>query len=236
MKTKMMIAVMAVAGAVSTSSAFAQSVTDLGAVTTVGASVAHDKVQTMKTHTPTTYGIFVDHGNKMTATSGVIYDFGVDMTHGKTDELKYNNLGLQGQAGYRMSVADSLSVDALGGLSYNKFTIKSDDGDTKYKHPTLKAGVGANYFASQETSLRAEVGYTYSFEGQMKDQSSTPSSSADLKNTTNPYVELSVLNTSTGLPVFASVYHTKTTYKFDYQDSTAKDSQAVTGLKVGVAF
>ena len=234
MKTKMMIAVMAVAGAVSTSSAFAQSVTDLGAVTTVGASVAHDKVQTVKSHTPTTYGIFVDHGNKMTATSGVIYDFGVDMTHGKTDGNKYNEIGAQGQAGYRVSVADNVSVDALGGLDYNKFTIKTPSGKGVYKTPSVKLGVGANYFASQETSLRAEMGYAYNFEGTLKDKSTN--NDYDLKGAGNPYVELSVLNTSTGLPIFASVYHTKTTYKFDYQDSTAKDSQAVTGLKVGVAF
>lgn len=135
-----------------------------------------------------------------------------------------------------MSVANDISVDALGGLSYNKFTIKTDEGDLKFKHPSLKFGVGANYFVSNDTSLRAETGYSYNFEGHTKDNSVTPNRDADLKNTANPYVELSVLNTSTGVPVFASVYHTKTTYKFDMNDSTVKGSQAVTGLKVGVAF
>ena len=234
MKTKMMIAVMAVAGAVSTGSAFAQSVTDLGSVTTVGASVAHNKVETNKTHTPTTYGIFVDHGNKMTATSGVIYDFGMDMTHGKTDGLKYNDISAHGQAGYRVSVADNVSVDALGGLEYGKFTIKAKSGDMDFKSPTLKAGIGANYFASQDTSLRLEAGYAYNFEGNLKD--SSRNTEEDLRNTVDPYVELSVLNTSTGLPVFASVYHTKTTYKFDMNDKEVKASQNETGLKVGVAF
>lgn len=234
MKTKIMVAMMTVAGAVSTSSAFAQNITDLGSVTTAGVSGSHDKVQTVKNHTPTTYGIFVDHGNKMTSTSGVIYDFGADFTHGKTDGNKYNDFGVQGQVGYRVSVADDVSVDALGGLEYGKFTIKTKDGDGVYKTPSVKAGVGANYFASQNTSLRAEVGYSYNFEGTLKDKS--VGEDYDLKGAGNPYVELSVLNNSTGVPIFASVYHTKTTYKFDYSESTFKDSQSVTGLKVGVAF
>lgn len=234
MKTKIMVAMMTVAGAVSTSSAFAQNITDLGSVTTAGVSGSHDKVQTVKNHTPTTYGIFVDHGNKMTSTSGVIYDFGADFTHGKTDGNKYNDFGVQGQFGYRVSVADDVSVDALGGLEYGKFTIKTKDGDGVYKTPSVKAGVGANYFASQNTSLRAEVGYSYNFEGTLKDKS--VGEDYDLKGAGNPYVELSVLNNSTGVPIFASVYHTKTTYKFDYSESTFKDSQSVTGLKVGVAF
>ena len=235
MKTKLLTAV-AVACSTTALPAFAQNITDLGAVTTVGASSARDKVVTERIHKPTTHGLFVDHGNKMTAPSGVIYSFGAGINRGKEGVLKYSNVGIQGQAGYRMSVAKSLSVDALGGLEYNKFTISSDDGDLKFKHPTLKAGVGANYFASQDTSLRAEFGYAYNFKGHTKDQSVTPNSSTDLKNTVNPYVELSVLNTSIGLPVFASIYHTKTTYKFDMNDEQVQVSQTETGLKVGLAF
>ena len=233
MKTKLLTAVVVACSATAVP-AFAQNITDLGSVTTVGASLAHDKIETNKTHTPTTYGIFVDHGNKMTATSGVIYDFGMDMTHGKTDGLKYNDLSAHGQAGYRVSVADNVSVDALGGLEYGKFTIKTRLGDMDFKNPTLKAGIGANYFASQDTSLRLEAGYAYNFEGNLKD--SSRNTEEDLRNTVDPYVELSVLNTSTGLPVFASVYHTKTTYKFDMNDKEVKASQNETGLKVGLAF
>lgn len=235
MKTKLLIAV-AVAFSTTAVPAFAQSVAELGAVTTVGASSAHDKVVTERIHKPTMYGVFVDHGNKMTAMSGVIYDFGAGLNRGKEGVLKYSNIEVYGQAGYRLSVSDELSVDALGGLEYNKFTISSDDGDLKFKHPTFKAGVGANYFVSNDTSLRAEAGYSYNFKGHTKDQSITPNSSTGLKNTVNPYIELSVLNTSTGMPVFASIYHKKTTYKFDMNDEQVKGSQTETGLKIGLAF
>ena len=233
MKTKLLTAV-AVACSTTALPAFAQNVTDLGAVTTVGASVAHDKVQTFKSHTPTIYGVFVGHSNKMTATSGVIYDFGADLNHGKVDGLKYKNMKVYGQAGYRMSIADGFSVDTLGGLEYSNFEIKTPSGKGVYKTPSVKLGVGANYFASSETSLRAEMGYAHNFEGTLKDKSTK--NDYDLKGSGNPYVELSVLNTSTGLPIFASIYHTKATYKFDYKESTTKNSQSITGLKVGLAF
>lgn len=233
MKTKLLTAI-AVAYSATAVPAFAQNITDLGSVTTVGASSAHDKVVTAKTHKPTMYGVFVGHGNKMTAPFGVIYSFGADFNRGKVDALKYSNIGIQGQVGYRVSVADNVSVDALGGLEYGKFTVKTKDGKGEYKTPNVKAGIGANYFASQNTSLRAEVGYAYNFEGTLKDKS--VGEDYDLKGAGNPYIELSVLNTSTGVPVFASVYHTKTTYKFDYSDSTIKDSQTETGLKIGLAF
>ena len=233
MKTKLLTAV-AVACSATAVPAFAQSVIELGAVTTVGASSAHDKVVTERIHKPTTYGMFVDHGNKMTAPSGVIYSFGADFNRGKVDGLKYSNIGIYGQVGYRVSVADNVSVDALGGLGHSKFIFKTNIGDGIYKTPSVKAGIGANYFASQDTSLRAEAGYAYNFDGTLNDKSLNKN--YDLKGAGNPYVELSILNTSTGLPIFASIYHTKSTYKFDYKESTAKDSQSITGLKIGLAF
>lgn len=219
MKTKLLIAT-AVCSATAVP-AFAQNVTDLGSVTTVGVSGAHDEVVTAKSHTPTIYGMCVDHGNKMTVTSGVIYNFRADLTQGKT---KYKNSSIQGQAGYHVSVADSILFDALGGLEYGKFTIKTDRGDMKFKTPSIKAVIGAHYLASSETSSRAELGYSYNSDGKLKDKSNN--TKHNLKHAGNPYAELSVFNSSTGFPIYASVYHTKPTYKFDKDDNELKGSQS----------
>ena len=189
-------------------------------------------------------GIFASFGNKMTAESGFIYQVGAE---GKYAE-KHDNKLKEGQAGLDLGWRAALDarnfVDVVvgGGYMWSRFETEHRriESELTYKAPFAKAALGYNHQFDAAT-LRVEAGVRRTLDGRVKLKvEDFGSDSADMKDRTNPYAEVTLLMNQQGnLPIQAGVYYTRTEYRLDDETLLADNTELKRdeyGFKIGLAF
>lgn len=189
-------------------------------------------------------GLFANYGNKMTAESGFIYQIGADAKYGKKSDNKLKEAKVDLDLGWRaaMDARNFLDFTVGGGYDWSRFEPELNDLDTEltYKSPFAKAAVGYNHQFDAST-LRVEVGVRRTLDGRAKLKvDDFGSDTVDMKDRTNPYAEVSLLmNQQGGMPIYGSVYYTRTEYKLDEESDAADNTKLKRdefGVKVGLAF
>lgn len=189
-------------------------------------------------------GLFLGFGNKMTAQNGIVYYAEIS---GQYSE-KHNKRITDGQAdvdvGWRLALDERNFIDILLGGGYKWNQLRPDSGkydiDLTSRTPFAKVSAGYNHQFSTAV-LRIETGIreTVNSDSQLKIHGIS-SENLDLKNTTNPFVELSVLFNQQGpIPVIASLYYNRFNYDLDGQFAVTdfdKQTRNEYGAKLGIAF
>lgn len=222
-KTGIAVAVSAVLFSVSS----VASATETSPLTSVGASYSSTKFKANGDNVkPGVYGVFVNYGNKYTGDDGYVYQAGVDYSKGSKNGKQVENYKAYGDLGYRFTLTEGTYADLMTGVSYNKHR----DFGAKYETPTVKVGLGMNQKFNSENTGRIEVGYDYAFNGEVK----ANGNKTDIKDRANPYVEVGLLNTSTGRPITASIYYQQNRIKSD--EGIGKYDRDETGFRVAMGF
>ena len=189
-------------------------------------------------------GVFANFGNKMTEESGFIYQIGGEVKYSKKNDHKLKEAQVDLDLGWRAALDARNFVDVIvgGGYGWTRFEPEINDLDTKLtlKSPFAKAALGYNHQFDTST-LRVEVGARHSIDGRARLKVDRfGSDSVDMKDSTNPYAEVSLLMNQKGaMPIYAGVYYTRSEYKID-EDSPVADNTKLKrdefGMKVGLAF
>ncbi|WP_144179983.1 MULTISPECIES: hypothetical protein [unclassified Pseudomonas] len=189
-------------------------------------------------------GLFINYGNKMTVTQGLVYQAEASGMYSKQHDQKLKDGQADLDLGWRLALAERHSVDLLLGAGYKWNRLEPNtsrhDVDLTNRTPFAKLAAGYNYRFNNAT-LRFEAGIRQVINGdsQLKIHGIS-NEEVDLKDTTNPFAELSVLFNQHGtVPVYASLYFSRYNYELDGQflmtdsDEQTRDEY---GLKIGVSF
>lgn len=189
-------------------------------------------------------GLFLSYGNKMTAREGLFYNGELSGNYSKRDDQEVKDVQADLDLGWRFAVDAHNAVDVLVGAGYkwNRFqpASKKYDIDFTSRTPFIKIAAGYNHSFDNAT-LRLEAGLRNTVNGDARLKiSRIDSESDDLKDSTNPFVEVSLLfNQQGALPVLATLYYNH--FKYDV-DGTMKVSEFDRqtrnefGAKIGIAF
>jgi hypothetical protein len=189
-------------------------------------------------------GLFLNFGNKMTGRGGLVYQ--AEIT-GQYSEEKHQRV-TDGQAdldlGWRLALDADNFLDVLIGAGYKWNRYDPDfhryDINLTNRTPFAKVAAGYNHAFSSST-LRLEAGVRQVIDGDAQlEIHDLGSQELDLKDTTNPYVELSWLfNQQGSVPLIASLYFNRYEYELDGQfqftdfDKQTRDEY---GVKLGIVF
>lgn len=189
-------------------------------------------------------GLFLNFGNKMTAQTGFIYHAEVSGQYSEKQNQKVKDGQADLDLGWRFALNSSNFIDFLagGGYKWNRFQPDSNKYDIDLTNRTsfAKAAVGYNHQFST-TIVRIEAGIRKGINGdaQLKIHGIS-SESLDLKNNTNPFIELSLLfNPHESIPVIASLYFNRFNYDVNGQFAAThldKQTRDEYGVKLGIAF
>ncbi len=189
-------------------------------------------------------GLFLNFGNKMTGRGGLVYQ--AEIT-GQYSEEKHQRV-TDGQAdldlGWRMALDAENFFDVLIGAGYkwNRYDPDFNKYDINLTNRTPFAKVAAGYNHAFSTStLRLEAGVRKVINGNAQlEIHNVDSEEQDLKDTTNPFVELSWLfNQEGSIPVIASLYYNRFKYDLDGQFQLTdfdKQTRDEYGVKLGIVF
>ncbi|WP_030132647.1 hypothetical protein [Pseudomonas sp. QTF5] len=189
-------------------------------------------------------GLFLNFGNKMTAQTGLVYHAEISGQYSEEQNQKVEDGQVDLDFGWRIALDARNFVDVLlgGGYKWNRFQpdFNKYDIELTSRTPFAKVAAGYNHQFST-TTLRVEAGIRKAINGDTKLKiNGISNESLDLKNTLNPFVELSVLfNQQGAIPVIASLYYNRFKYDLDGQfvvtdfDKQTRDEY---GVKLGLAF
>lgn len=189
-------------------------------------------------------GVFVSYGNKMTAKAGVIYQAEASGMYSKKQSQKLKDGQADLDLGWRAQLSERHSLDVLLGAGYKWNRLQPNtsryDIDLTNRTPFAKIAAGYNYRFNNAT-LRFEAGIRQVIEGDSQlEIHGISHEELDLKDTSNPFAELSVLFNQNGtVPILASLYYSRYDYELDGQflmtdsDEQTRDEY---GIKVGVSF
>ncbi|MBN3864193.1 outer membrane beta-barrel protein, partial [Pseudomonas frederiksbergensis] len=167
-------------------------------------------------------GLFLNFGNKMTAQTGLVYHAEMSGQYSEKQDEKIKDGQVDLDLGWRIALDARNFVDILlgGGYKWNRFQpdFNKYDIDLTSRTPFAKVAAGYNHQFST-TTLRLEAGVRKSINGDSKLKlHGISSETLDLKDTINPFVELSVLfNQQGAIPVIASLYYNRFKYDLDGQ-------------------
>jgi hypothetical protein len=129
-----------------------------------------------------------------------------------------------------------------GGYKWNRFDpdYKKYETELTSRTPFAKAAIGYNHLFSAST-LRLEAGVRKTLDGDAElNIHGVNSSTVDLKDTTNPFVELSwLMNQQGAFPLVATLYFNRFKYDLDGQFKLTdydKQTRDEYGLKIGIVF
>jgi hypothetical protein len=189
-------------------------------------------------------GVFLSFGNKMTARTGLVYHAEISGQYSEKQDQKVKESQVDLDLGWRVALDARNFVDVLIGAGYkwNRFEPDSTkyDVDLTSRTPFAKAAAGYNHSFSTAT-LRIEAGVRKAINGdsQLKIRG-IDSENLDLKNTTNPFVELSLLFNQQGtIPLVATLYYNRFKYDLDGQFKMTdfdKQTRDEYGVKFGLVF
>lgn len=189
-------------------------------------------------------GLFLNYGNKMTAKDGLVYQAEASGMYSKKQNHKLKDGQADLDLGWRMALSERHSLDLLLGAGYKWNRLQPNtsryDVDLTNRTPFGKVAAGYNYRFNNAT-LRFEAGIRQVINGDSQlEIHGISSEDVDLNDTSNPFVELSVLfNQDGSVPVLASLYFSRYNYELDGQflmtdsDEQTRDEY---GLKVGISF
>ena len=189
-------------------------------------------------------GLFLNYGNKMTAQTGFVCHAEISGQYSEKQDQKVKDGQADLDLGWRIALNSSNFIDFLlgGGYKWNRFKPDSNKYDIDLTNRTsfAKAAAGYNHQFST-TIVRIEAGIRKGINGdaQLK-LHGISSESLDLKNSTNPFIELSFLfNPHESIPVVASLYFNRFNYDLDGQFAVTtfdKQTRDEYGVKLGIAF
>lgn len=189
-------------------------------------------------------GLFINYGNKMTAKDGLIYQAEASGMYSKKQDQKLKDGQADLDLGWRLALAERHSVDLLLGTGYKWNRLSPNtrryDVDLTNRTPFAKIAAGYNYRFNNAT-LRFEAGVRQLINGDAQlEIHGLSSEDVDLKDTSNPFAELSVLfNQQGNVPILVALYMSRYNYELDGRfmmtdsDDQTRDEY---GLKVGVSF
>ncbi|VVO23633.1 hypothetical protein [Pseudomonas fluorescens] len=189
-------------------------------------------------------GLFLNFGNKMTAQTGLVYHAEISGQYSEKQNQKVKDGQADLDLGWRIALDAFNFVDIVlgGGYKWNRFqpNFKKYDIDLTNRTPFAKAAAGYNHQFST-TTLRFEAGIRKAINGDAKLKiRGINSEKLDLKDSTNPFVELSFLfNQQGAIPVIASLYYNRFKYDLDGQFVVSpfdKQTRDEYGVKLGLAF
>lgn len=189
-------------------------------------------------------GGFLNFGNKMTAENGLVYHAEISGKYAEkySEEVKDAQVDLD--LGWRLALGARNSVDLLagGGYKHNQFSQDLDGYhlDLTSRTPFAKLAAGYNHRLTDIT-VRVAAGARSAINGDTRLKiSGIYSKRVDLKNRTNPFVEVTFLfNRQGDLPIFASAYYNRFKYDLDGAFAIAqldKQTRDEYGAKLGVTF
>jgi hypothetical protein len=189
-------------------------------------------------------GLFLNYGNKMTAQTGFVYLAEITGQYSEKQNQKVKDGQADLDLGWRTALDAHNFLDVLLGAGYkwNRFSPdnRKYDVDLTSRTSFAKAAAGYNHQFSTAT-LRLEAGVRRLINGdsQLK-LHGVSSETLDLKDNTNPYVELSLLFNQQGtIPLMASLYYNRFNYDLDGRFAVTdldKQTRDEYGIKIGVAF
>ena len=189
-------------------------------------------------------GLFLNFGNKMTAQSGLVYQAEISGQYSEKQNQKVKDGQADLDLGWRIALNARNFIDVLLGAGYkwNRFEPNSNkyDIDLTSRIPFAKAAAGYNHQFSTST-LRVEAGIRRALNGdsQLK-LHGVSSETLDLKDTTNPFAELSLLfNQQGSIPLIASLYYNRFKYDLDGQFAVTdldKQTRDEYGVKLGLVY
>ncbi|KPH01950.1 hypothetical protein AEQ67_03325 [Pseudomonas sp. RIT-PI-q] len=189
-------------------------------------------------------GLFLNFGNKMTAQTGLVYSAEVSGQYSEKQNQKVKDGQADLDLGWRIALDARNFIDVLlgGGYKWNRFEPNSNkyDIDLTSRTPFAKAAAGYNHQFSTST-LRLEAGIRKSINGESQLKlHGVSNDTLDLKDTTNPFVELSLMfNQQGSIPLIASLYYNRFKYDLDGQFAATdfdKQTRDEYGVKVGLVF
>jgi hypothetical protein len=189
-------------------------------------------------------GLFLNFGNKMTGHGGLVYQGEISGQYSEKDNQKVKDGQADLDIGWRFALGALDFVDVLLGAGYkwNRFEPDSNKYDIELtsRTPFAKAAAGYNHQFSAST-LRVEAGIRQMLNGESQLKlRGISDDTLDLKDSTNPFVELSFLfNQQESIPLIASIYYSHFKYDLDGQflhSSFDKQTRDEYGAKIGLVF
>ncbi|MGE8063605.1 hypothetical protein [Pseudomonas sp. NPDC089569] len=189
-------------------------------------------------------GFFLTYGNKMTAREGLVFhtEFSGQYSEKQNQKVKDGQADLD--LGWRVALDERNFIDVMlgGGYKWNRFEpdSKKYDIDLTNRTPFAKVSAGYNHQFSSAT-LRFEAGIRKTMNGDSRLKiHGIDSEDVDLKDSTNPFAELTLLfNQQGSLPLTASLYYNHFKYDLDGQFALTdfdKQTRDEYGVKFGVVF
>ncbi|KIY37601.1 hypothetical protein TZ03_26880 [Pseudomonas sp. 10-1B] len=232
-------------GTVTTSS---QANTSTAARLTIGAQGSYTQLELNGRGNDTEHmpegGVFINYGNKMTAKAGLVYQAEASAMYSKKQNQKLKDGQVDLDLGWRTGLGERHSLDVLLGAGYKWNRLEPNtsryDVDLTNRTPFAKVAAGYNYRFNNAT-LRFEAGIRQVVDGdaQLKIHGLSHEE-VDLKDTSNPFAELSVLfNTRGSVSILASLYYSRYDYELDGQfvmTDSDKQTRDEYGVKVGISF
>lgn len=189
-------------------------------------------------------GLFLNFGNKMTAQTGFIYHAEISGQYSEEKNQTVKDGQVDMDLGWRTDLNTRNFLDLLlgGGYKWNRFQPESNKYDIDLTSRTSFAKIAAGYnHRFNTTTLRFEAGIRRVINGdsQLK-LHGISSESLDLKDSNNPFAELSFLFNQRGsIPVLASLYYNRFNYDLDGQFAVTdldKQTREEYGVKLGLVF
>lgn len=189
-------------------------------------------------------GLFVNFGNKMTNPNGLIYQAEISGQYAEKDSQKVKDGQADVDLGWRVAFDPINSIDVLFGAGYkwNRFNPASSkyDIDLTSRTPFAKVTTGFNHQFNTAV-LRIEAGVRQVINGDSQlNVHGISNQTLDLQDTTNPFIELSLLfNRQGSLPAVVSLYYNHFNYDFDGQFVLAhlnRQTRDEYGAKIGLVF
>ncbi|WP_410481587.1 hypothetical protein ACJ70E_06930 [Pseudomonas plecoglossicida] len=189
-------------------------------------------------------GLFINYGNKMTARAGLVYHAEASGMYSKKQNQRLKDGQAELDLGWRVALSERHSLDVLLGAGYKWNRLQPNtsryDVDLTNRTPFAKIAAGYNYRFNNAT-LRFEAGIRQVINGDSQlEIHGISSEDMDLKDTSNPFAELSVLfNQDGSVPILASLYYSRYDYELDGQflkTDSDKQTRDEYGVKLGVSF
>ncbi|NQD76026.1 hypothetical protein [Pseudomonas sp. CM27] len=226
----------------------AHAATSTGPLLTLGAQGSYTELELNGRGNDTEHlpegGVFISYGNKMTAKAGLVYNAEASGMYSKQHNQKLKDGQADLDLGWRLELSERHSLDVLlgGGYKWNRLQPNTSryDVDLTNRTPFAKIAAGYNYRFNNAT-LRFEAGIRQVINGDSQlEIHGISSEDVDLKDTSNPFAELSLLfNQNGSVPVLASLYYSRYEYDLDGQFlMTDSDEQTRNeyGVKLGISF
>lgn len=183
------------------------------------------------------YGISYALTNIYTNDSGILYRGYVSYSSGDVEDFDIDVFDFGYTSGYRFDTSERTSLDLILGVGMDYTERNASDRDLRDYTIYARYGVGVQFDANSENTLRLEGGAKLTAYGDMElEVDSMGSETVDLDNDNNLYAEASWLNTSTGIPVKASVFYEQMDRTIDSDRAIADLESSSTGVKVSVLF